>query len=454
MTTLRSRFTVCGALLIAFPIFSAYGLAQGGTRLVTLHSFTGPDGEGPDAAVAIGNGGVLYGTTSLAGSGAGGTVFSLTPPASEGGAWTAALLYAFGSATGDGAFPGPARLSIGGGGVLYGTTPYGGIAPGISGYGTVFSLTPPAFQGGAWTEAVLYRFTRGADGGYPDAGVAIGEGGVLYGTTSQGGIVNASCNDGCGTVFSLAPPAGGPSGSGAWTEAVLYSFAGGDSDGLGPFGELVIGGRGVLYGTTPFGGNTNCGTVFSLTPPRGPSGSGGVWTEKVLYNFTGGIDGANPYPGVTVGSGGVLYGATLYGGLGLCNQGLGCGTVFSLTQAAGGASGSGPAWTEAVLYAFTGGADGDGPWAPSVGEGGVLYGTTQAGGTTENCSQEGCGTVFSLSPPTTASGAWVEAVLSRFPGRGDDGQPLGLAIGKEGMLYGTTYFGGAAGDGSVFSLRP
>jgi len=99
-------------------------------------------------------------------------------------------------------------VAIGPDGVLYGTSTYGGT----SGYGTVFSLTPPASPSGAWTETVLYSFTGGSDGASSGAGVAVGSGPsghpVLYGTTAFGG--EGSCTvqfqpPGCGTVFSLKP---------------------------------------------------------------------------------------------------------------------------------------------------------------------------------------------------------------------------------------------------------
>ena len=99
---------------------------------------------------------------------------------------------------------------IGACGVLYGTTWLDG-----SGSGTVFQLTPPASPGGAWTETTLYSFTGGSDGGNPVASLVIGDGGVLYGTSSGGGASNA------GTVFALKPPT---SAGGSWTETVLYSF--------------------------------------------------------------------------------------------------------------------------------------------------------------------------------------------------------------------------------------
>ena len=66
----------------------------------------------------------------------------------------------------------------------------------------MFSLTAPASPGGAWAETVLYRFTGGEDGGYPD-GLVLGASGALYGTTFGAGV--KTCDNGCGTVFALRP---------------------------------------------------------------------------------------------------------------------------------------------------------------------------------------------------------------------------------------------------------
>jgi uncharacterized repeat protein (TIGR03803 family) len=170
----------------------------------------------------------------------------------------------------------------------------------------------------------LYTFAGGSDGGDVESGVVIGSGGVLYGTTFNGGI--DVCYSGCGTVFSLTPPA---SPGGAWTESVLYSFKGSPSDGTNPnLDGVVIGTGGVLYGATVTGGTVHpscgipgCGVAFQLTPPASP---GGVWTETVLHDFTSGSDGVSPN-GLVIGSGGMLYGTT-YGGGGA----LGWGTVFAL----------------------------------------------------------------------------------------------------------------------------
>ena len=363
-----------------------------------LHNFTGTDGANPFAGLVIGSGGVLYGTTQgtdqsggslCEPSGSCGTVFSLTPPSSPGGAWTETVLYSFqGGLVGDGQNP-LASVEIGKGGVLYGTTYSGGIPP--AGAGTVFSLTPPASPGGAWTETVLYSFKGGliGDGSVP-SGVVIGSGGVLYGTTYYGGSTSA----GYGTVFSLTPPA---SPGGAWTETVLHNFTGCGffcgSDGANPQAGVVIGSGGVLYGSTQYGGYCNsgssygrgCGTVFSLTPPVSP---GGAWTEADLYKFADGTvgasDGTNPYAGVVIGSGGVLFGTTQYGGS------AGYGTAFSLTPP----TSPGGAWTESILHNFTYGTnDGLIPQGGVViSRTGVLYGTTNLGGTV------GYGTVYSLRP--------------------------------------------------------
>jgi uncharacterized repeat protein (TIGR03803 family) len=233
-----------------------------------LHYFDHHGGQ-PEAdglypnGIVLGGDGVLVGTTFSGGTKGAGTVFLLRRPASPGG-WIETAIYNFEDAGGDGANP-AGSVAFGDGGILYGTTEFGGA----SRAGTVFSLTPPAVPGGAWTETVLYSFAGGSDGQSPVAGVAIGPGGVLYGTTFQGGIRNATCaaNGGCGTVFSLTPPA---SGSGAWTKATIHSFTGG-SDGYGPYAGVSVAEGGTLFGTTEFGGSCSssaagCGTVFALEP--------------------------------------------------------------------------------------------------------------------------------------------------------------------------------------------
>jgi uncharacterized repeat protein (TIGR03803 family) len=262
----------------------------------------------------------MYGT-ALGGTSGGGMVFELIPPAVAGGAWTVTVLYNFTGQGGDGA--GPAGVAIGAQGVLYGVTGLGGTSSSCSGgCGTVFSLSPPASSGGAWTESVLHSFGR--NDGYQPVSVAIGSGGVLYGMTWAGGT-SANCGaGGCGTAFSLTPPA---AAGGSWTETVLHDFTSQGGDGSFPLGALVTETSGRIYGTTKGGGGAGCpqqggcGTAFVLTPPASP---GGVWTETVLHHFPGQSGGGLPSAGLVIGESGVLYGTTYSGGT------SGYGTVFSL----------------------------------------------------------------------------------------------------------------------------
>ena len=278
-----------------------------------LYRFTGLNGDGslPLGGVVMGQGGVLYGTTSSGGTAGKGTVFVLTPPAGH-GPWTEAVIHTFaGPSSQDGAVP-TSAVVVGAGGTLFGTTNYGGAA----GYGTVFEMTPPAVAGGVWSESVLHSFTgKNGDGSVPFGSPTLGAGGVLYGTTNIGG------NAGKGTVYQLTPPA---ASGGAWTLTVLHSFTANNGDGSGPFAGVVIGKNGALYGTT-YGGGTSPigGTIFEVAAPA--SGSG-PWTETVLYNFLGPLNGygSGPIGGLVVGPNGVLCGATQYGGTG------GDGTVFEL----------------------------------------------------------------------------------------------------------------------------
>jgi uncharacterized repeat protein (TIGR03803 family) len=431
-------------LAMALTMAAAAGLFAQPTRptLTILNSFTGSDGSSPYAGVVIGPRGVLYGTTN-GGNGIDGTVYSLTPPASAGGAWTENVLYAF--APGSAPYAG---VVMDGAGVLYGTTQVGPIVGiGCTGAcGAVFSLTPPASTGGAWTESTLYTFVGGTDGVNPN-GLAIGNGGLLYGTTSLGG--SNICDGGCGTVFSLTPPT---SPGGAWTENVIHTFVG--IDGLEPLSGVAIDnapGGTVLYGTTDVGGptNNNDGTAYSL---KAPATAGGAWTETVLYTF---IEGQFPIAGVTMGgrvSGRpILYGTTKFGGA--ANHGY----VYSLTPPAS----PGGAWTLVDIFDFTGtvhhgGGDGAYPVAGVViGDHGVLYGTTTAGG--RGVANDG--TVYALTPPAGGAVTWTEQVVHSFAGAsgGEGAAPYGgIAIGSGAggqiVLYGTTQAGGTSNLGTVFSL--
>jgi uncharacterized repeat protein (TIGR03803 family) len=215
----------------------------------------------------------------------------------------------------------------------------------------------------------------------------------------------------------------------ASSEKVLYTFAGG-ADGSEPYAGLVMDAAGNLYGTTYLGGN-GFGTVFQLTP-----GSGGTWTESVIYSFTGAKDGSNPAAAVILDAAGNLYGTTAGGGA------SGQGTAFKLTR------GSGGTWTESVLHSFAfGSVTGDKPLGALVFDAaGNLYGTTNSGSTNDY------GAVFELSP--AGGGKWTAAALHVFNSNGHDGTTpaAGLILDAAGNLYGTTSGGGSKGYGVVFML--
>ena len=322
-------------------------------------------------------------------------------------------------------------------GSLYGTTPNGGIY----GYGTVFRLTPG--KNNDWNQTVLYSFTGGGDGASPFAGLIFDNAGNLYGTTVTGGTSEQGCQysfteNGCGVVFELSPVA-----HGTWTESVLHSFTGSLNDGQTPIASLTLDSSGNLYGTTDGGGTYTAGTVFELSP-----GANGVWTETILYDFSGGADGAGPAANLIFDSVGNLYGTTEYGGDFNCNsQGYNtsCGTVFQLTP-----NGTGT-WSETVLHTFTY-SDGAYPLSSLVFDSaGNLYGTTSSGPGFA-CNQSGCGTVFRLTP--NSDGSWTQAIIYNFEGGPDGADPVaGLVFDGSGNLYGTTAMGGFTG-GTVFELTP
>jgi hypothetical protein len=192
-----------------------------------------------------------------------------------------------------------------------------------------------------------------------------------------------------------------------------YSFLDTPNNCTGPSGTPVIDSQGILYGTAYAGASWTgcyggCGAVYAILPPSSPGGS---WTESMLYQFMGGLDGANPESGVVIGSAPgtpfVLYGSTQHDGA------FGSGTIFQLTppEAAGGA------WTLTTLYSFTGTTDGADPEALLIGPGGTLYGSALTGGVS-GCSEPflptACGTLFSLAPPQSPGGSWTSTCSSAF----------------------------------------
>jgi uncharacterized repeat protein (TIGR03803 family) len=428
----KSRFGLVASLLLGGLGAAIFAPAAWAGSEVTLHSFTGgSDGGRPEDGLILDSAGNLYGTTPTAGNtsdcggGGCGTVFKLSPV--SGGGYAETLLYSFTDGN-DGGYP-YGGLILDNAGNLYGTTNNGGT----SDAGTVFKLSPAA--GGSYTETVLYSFTGvNGDGRQPTSALIFDNAGNLYGTTQYGGSSISSA----GTVFKLSPASGG-----SYTETVLYSFTNGSDGGFSNAG-VILDSAGNLYGTTENGGAFLKGTVFKLSPA-----SGGSYTETVLHSFTEGSDGGGPFAGVILDSAGNLYGTTAYGGNLIDCGNFGCGTVFKLSPASGGA------YTETVLHAFTSGADG---WDVVGGlvfdSAGNLYGTTVEGGSTSYCNGYGCGTVFKLSP--ASGGSYTETVLYSFTNVTDGDSPYaGVVLDSVGNLYGTTIYGGASGPtgaGTAFEI--
>jgi uncharacterized repeat protein (TIGR03803 family) len=316
-----------------------------------LHAFTGsPDGAVPTEGLVSDDYGNLYGTTISGGSSPmeAGTVFKVDRNGKE------TVLYSFTDGP-DGGLPWSGVIRDGEGN-LYGTTSSGGIPDCFAGgCGVVFKLDPSG------KETVLYTFTGGADGGKPTAGLTRDHEGNLYGVTPFGGA------SGNGVVFKVDCEG---------KETVLYSFKGAP-DGADPTTALVRDEQGNFYGTTENGGSSNGGTVYKLDRNG---------KETVIYNFTGGTDGAGP-SGRLLRHHDDLYGVTYFDGTPEPGCVDTCGVVFKLDKNG----------KFSVLYSFQGGALGSNPQGGLVEDKGALYGITGFGGDIgqPNCPA-GCGVVFKL----------------------------------------------------------
>lgn len=361
-----------------------------------IYSFAGgTDGESPVAGVVRDSSGNFYGTTNTGGADSAGTVFKLSKTGVE------TVLYTFTGGT-DGYLP-YAGVILDKSGILYGTTAFGGAFNA----GTIYEVNTVTSQ-----ETVLHSFVAGSttDGSLPYAGLIEDAKGNLYGTTLEGGDISCEEGEGCGVVFKFDAMTG--------KETVLYTFTG-NPDGERPEASLIRDAEGNLYGTTSAGGPADAGTVFEVIAA--------TRTESVLYSFTGGNDGKRPVANLARDTAGNLYGTTYMGGSALS------GTVFKVDTSN----------QETVLYNFTGGADGQYPFAGVIIDSqGNLYGTTIFGGTSSD------GVAFELDT------AGAETVLHTF--NGSNGQyPVAILLpdGK-GDFYSTTELGGTHGMGTVFKLTP
>ncbi|HEY1613959.1 MAG TPA: choice-of-anchor tandem repeat GloVer-containing protein [Rhizomicrobium sp.] len=242
---------------------------------------TSDDGTDPESDLMVDSKGGIYGTTVFGGTNQEGIVFRFSR---HGDTWKEDVIRRF-DGNNDG-YEAEGGLIMDRKGALYGTTLKGGFGD----YGTAYKLTP---SGNSWVESKMHDFAN-TDGALPWAPLVEGTHHTFYGTTIFGGAATI------GTVFALKDSRNG------WTRTTIHDFRG--PDGSQPYGALTAGGPGIFYGTTAFGGDHGDGTVFML------SQSAGAWTETVLYSFAGGGDGINPQGAVTADGKGHLFGTTYYGG--------------------------------------------------------------------------------------------------------------------------------------------
>lgn len=262
----------------------------------------------------------------------------------------------------------------------------------------IFGLLACPSRGPGMTFQILHSFTNNPDG--PWAGVVQGPDGKLYGVTDCGGTDGY----GNGTFFRVSTNGG---------LEVLYNFRGTNSS--GPQGRPVLGSDGCFYGTTYFGGPADQGTVFKADK------NGNVVT---LAAFSG-SDGENPETALVQAGDGNFYGTTRYGGA------YGQGTVFRVSPAGA-----------LQLVASLGNTNGQNPNGPLLyASDGLLYGTTLYGGTNNS------GTIFRVTlggQLTTLVELGVVANAYRPQAE--------LIQGTNGLLYGTTEYGGAYDAGTVFRM--
>jgi len=321
---------------------------------------------------------------------------------------------------------GPSGLAIDTTGKLYGTFSKGGS----HGAGLLYDFAQKA---GHWFLTSLYSFTGASNGSGPN-GVIVGPQGKLYGA-ANGGLTNCGGYY-CGLIYESEPPANVcATALCSWNETTIYEFTG-PPDAAGG-SVTTFDSAGNLYGIG-YGGAYGQGAVFELSPSQGG------WTEeKILYSFTGGADGGGPNS-LVLGQDGNLYGTASWGGIyneNCYGYGAYCGVVFQLTP-------SGSGWTENVIYAFTGGSDGWGPYGLIQNSYGGLNGiSTCEGYTWTGCLQytpETVGVIFGLYNP---GNGWNFGIA--FDGRYEacENGPSGdvgvhsLATDRAGNLYAT--WGGA-----------
>lgn len=388
-------------LLVSFTFPAA-------AEITVLQTFNASDENGYSpyyGALAKGMTNEFYGIAAYGGVSDKGTVFEYDP-SDVGNEFT--VLHKFGTVANDGTNPHSCPIMVGSD--LYGTAKVGGS----SGHGTIYKIVDLEGMSGGPTYSVAYDFSGGTGGSNPiGAPVYDVMSSALYGTTQYGGNSNK------GLIYKVADYDTVP------VYTYLHLFNGGADDGRNPWGSLVVDGmNGVLYGTTRNGGDNDQGTVFKI-------GTGGTGFT-LLHDFNDGSvsnDGTDPAAGLTIDTeNSVLYGTTYSGGSG------GNGVIFKITDIGG-------TPTYSILHHFAGGNDdGKNPMAPVLLNGSTLYGTATKGGDNGDLG----GVVFKIG--TDGSGYRNLHEFSESDGRNPE---MGLALGAQDYLYGSTSYGGGTNNYGV-----
>jgi hypothetical protein len=356
------------------------------------------------------------GLTCQSGFNACGSVVELTPPGKGQTAWTSTVIYQFEGGS-DGY--GPLGLAQAADGSLWGTTISGGGAPACgstngvnAGCGALFHLT---LSNGVWSERVAHAFQGGTDGAFPEWRPSLDGAGNIYVSNNQGGLTTGAADasptescDGDGGWFRFSPAglivlplwkaackAGGPQFADSMISLIFSAPA--VSDAAGATGSaanaaIITGSGGGNSELCPTLANNGCGEIALLTQPKNGSTP---WTLTAIHLFSGG-DGAFPYGSLLL-DGSVLYGVTSTGGVANTNCAnmvgpLGCGTIYSLTNASG-------SWAWVIEHKFETPSEGAGPEGHLTLSKGLIFGVTQAGGRFGGtCGTFGCGTIFTLAP--------------------------------------------------------
>jgi len=319
----------------------------------------------------------------------------------------------------------------------------------IGGDGGVGSIYRASKNGGKWSVYRIYSFCHSEacpDGASPQGSLIIDTAGNLYGIASDGG--NSSGNNGAGLVYELSP------NGKKWKYKVIYKFCSAEVclDGRDPYQSGLSyqgAASGAPYdGASPLYGTTQYGGANDTGTIFQLTPKGKRWSEKVIYNFcsqTNCIDGGTPFAGVSVDATGNIFGGATLGGVDTSENC--CGVVYELKK-------RGSGWDYTSLHMFCSTVvndvclDGRFIMAPPVIDAaGNLYGTTTFGGANDN------GTVFKLEPH--GSGFDFSTPYSFCQAACKDGSNPwagALALGADGTLYGTTVQGGAGGGGTVFSM--